>query len=97
MSPGSAADPAALDDPLAAQLVARQMETLLSEKSKLVAKNDQLLRENTALQVGMGGRVSRGGRCGMSSVGLGQQVCTVRCTRDRSCVCYASPRARSPS
>ncbi|KAL4458185.1 hypothetical protein ABPG75_013050 [Micractinium tetrahymenae] len=42
-------DPA-LADPLAAQQVARQMEALLREKSKLVAENDRLLRENTGLQ-----------------------------------------------
>lgn len=48
------ADPA-LADPVAVQQVARQMEALLSEKSKLVAENDRLLRENTGLQVGVGG------------------------------------------
>lgn len=45
-------DPA-LADPVAAQQVARQMEALLQEKSKLVAENDRLLRENTGLQVRM--------------------------------------------
>jgi hypothetical protein len=39
-------------DPLATQQVARQMEALLVEKSKLVQENDRLLRENTGLQVG---------------------------------------------
>lgn len=42
-------------DPVAAQQVARQMEALLQEKSKLVAENDRLLRENTGLQVQMWG------------------------------------------
>ena len=50
-----AADPAlgaGVADPLAVQQVARQMEALLVEKSKLVQENDRLLRENTGLQVG---------------------------------------------
>ncbi|PRW59883.1 hypothetical protein C2E21_1370 [Chlorella sorokiniana] len=47
---GPVADPALGPDPLAVQQVARQMEALLSEKSRLVAENDRLLRENTGLQ-----------------------------------------------
>ncbi|EFN54446.1 hypothetical protein CHLNCDRAFT_135865 [Chlorella variabilis] len=37
-------------DPLAAQQVAKQMEALLQEKSKLAQENDRLLRENSGLQ-----------------------------------------------
>ena len=44
------ADPS-LADPLAAQQVTAQMESLLVEKSKLAQENDRLLRENTGLQV----------------------------------------------
>jgi hypothetical protein len=44
-------DPAPEVDPMAAQQVAKQMEALLLEKSKLAQENDRLLRENTGLQV----------------------------------------------
>lgn len=40
-----------LADPTAAAQVAKQMEALLSEKCKLAAENDRLLRENNGLQV----------------------------------------------
>ncbi|KAI3435638.1 hypothetical protein D9Q98_001696 [Chlorella vulgaris] len=43
-------DPAPEVDPMAAQQVAKQMEALLLEKSKLAQENDRLLRENTGLQ-----------------------------------------------
>lgn len=48
---GRTAEPPAPCSLTCPRQVARQMEALLTEKSRLVAENDRLLRENTGLQV----------------------------------------------
>lgn len=60
-------------DPLAAQQVAKQMEALLQEKSKLAQENDRLLRENSGLQVG-----------GWQGIGVGEQEGGITSARQSS-------------